>query len=58
MKRHELLSLIDDAKDAVIGILGIIGIAILFGTVVGVCVGSLLGTGQLVASVLSRLLGG
>lgn len=58
MKRHELLSLIDDAKDAVIGILCIIVLAILFGTVAGVCVGSLLGTGQLVASVLSRLLGG
>lgn len=57
MKRHELLSLIDDAKDAVIGILYIIGIAILLGTAAGVCVGSLLGTMQLVESVLSRLLG-
>lgn len=58
MKRHELLSLIDDAKDLVLGVLSLIGIAVLFGTVAGVCVACLMSSGSLVVSMLSRLIGG
>lgn len=58
MKKHELLSLIDDAKDFVLGVLSLIGIAVLFGTVAGVCVGFILSSGSLVVSMLNRLIGG